>query len=480
MTVIFLLFKAYQPGLFDSQVEVAGHVTKRGTVVAPYRSTRKKRPEPPQAPDLFAEADRRAMEEDRKKAEEEARKERERQEREAEAAKKEADRKAQEEAEKEAKKVKPAKENLPPPRALKFKTKPVSEQYDADAQKGVFVIGEKEALRGAFIDAGIRLIYNKKEKAAFVSQKDLKKLDAMLNGDQIAASSDGPPPLSAAMDLSDLVARGKAVVERVSPRFHDAIQQAKAREEKALAAYHAIMDSKPTNMPEIESRWTAYTAARKESIKPWADLRGDIQRAVERRYDKETQRKWIDRIHFDVKGGGQEDDSAAAKKELAAAVAMFGPCPRVQSVVRSEKRAHYKGAEKGIDIGRMRKELREVMFHEYAHGLEVSDRRVLAAALTFRSAKATNNVAAHIQGHGPNEFGLPGNYIHPYAGKIYKGDNGTEIISMGAERFADAKTMAEFHKRDPDHFYLIMAINTAIDPESKIATKSYLFFKAAA
>lgn len=109
MTVLYLLFKAYQPGLFDSPVEVTGHVTKRGTVVAPYRSTRKKRPEPPPAPDLFAEADRKAMEEDRKKAEEAARQEKERQEREAEAAKKEAERKAQEEAEKKAKKAKPAK-----------------------------------------------------------------------------------------------------------------------------------------------------------------------------------------------------------------------------------------------------------------------------------------------------------------------------------------------------------------------------------
>lgn len=113
MTVLYLLFKAYQPGLFDQQVQVTGHVTKRGTVVAPYQAKRKKRPEPPPAPDLFAEADRRAMEEDRKKAEEAARQEKERQEREAEAAKKEAERKAQEETEKKAKKAKPAKKKPP-------------------------------------------------------------------------------------------------------------------------------------------------------------------------------------------------------------------------------------------------------------------------------------------------------------------------------------------------------------------------------
>lgn len=74
MTALYLFFKAFQPGLFDQQVQVSGHVTKRGTVVAPYHSTRKKRPEPPPGEDLFAQADRKAMETEQKKAREEAEK----------------------------------------------------------------------------------------------------------------------------------------------------------------------------------------------------------------------------------------------------------------------------------------------------------------------------------------------------------------------------------------------------------------------
>lgn len=30
-TALYLFFKAFQPGLFDQQVQVSGHVTKRGT-----------------------------------------------------------------------------------------------------------------------------------------------------------------------------------------------------------------------------------------------------------------------------------------------------------------------------------------------------------------------------------------------------------------------------------------------------------------
>jgi hypothetical protein len=41
--VYFLFFKAEQFGLFDQPVQVSGHSTKRGTFVAPYASTRKKR-----------------------------------------------------------------------------------------------------------------------------------------------------------------------------------------------------------------------------------------------------------------------------------------------------------------------------------------------------------------------------------------------------------------------------------------------------
>ena len=92
-TVRLLLFKAFQPGLFDAPVTVSGHVTKRGTVVAPYQATRKKRPEPPSAPDLFAEADRKEQEADERRRAEEEKK-----------AQEEAERLAKEEAERQARK----------------------------------------------------------------------------------------------------------------------------------------------------------------------------------------------------------------------------------------------------------------------------------------------------------------------------------------------------------------------------------------
>ncbi len=56
MRRLFLFLKAFQPGLFDQQVQVSGHATKTGKYVAPYQAKRKKRHDEPQAGDLFAEA----------------------------------------------------------------------------------------------------------------------------------------------------------------------------------------------------------------------------------------------------------------------------------------------------------------------------------------------------------------------------------------------------------------------------------------
>lgn len=53
--ILFLLLKAYQPGLFDEQVTVTGHATKKGTYVQPYQAKRKKRLKDVVEGDMFAE-----------------------------------------------------------------------------------------------------------------------------------------------------------------------------------------------------------------------------------------------------------------------------------------------------------------------------------------------------------------------------------------------------------------------------------------
>jgi len=45
--ILFLFLKAYQPDLFDEQVTVSGHATKKGTYVQPYQAKRKKRADKP-------------------------------------------------------------------------------------------------------------------------------------------------------------------------------------------------------------------------------------------------------------------------------------------------------------------------------------------------------------------------------------------------------------------------------------------------
>lgn len=56
MRVMLLFLKAYQPGLFDQQVTVSGHATKKGTYVQPYQAKRKKRLKDVVEGDMFDEA----------------------------------------------------------------------------------------------------------------------------------------------------------------------------------------------------------------------------------------------------------------------------------------------------------------------------------------------------------------------------------------------------------------------------------------
>ena len=435
MTAIYLLFKAFQPGLFDQQVQVAGHVTKRGTVVAPYHSTRKKRPEPPPGEDLFAQADRRAMEAEQKKAKEDA------------------ERKAREEAEKaEREAAETAKAKEADEKPAKFQTKPVPSEYGEEAQRGVFVIGSREDLKIAFMGVGIKFVYNQKEKAAFVAAKDLGKLADLQRGsaEPPAVVADGPPPpLDGTMEFGEIVARGKAMVEHLYPGFHDALQ--KATEDKEVPA------------------------------KLWSDLRDRIKRAVERKIDKKTRQAWMKKVKAHEFLWEGEDTRAEARKELAAAADMFGPCPYVRGLIKKEKRAYYNSVTKDINVGARKNNdggLRTSIFHEYGHAMEYFDHRVMQAATMFHAAKRTGKGLIQIPGHQEGETAYPGDFIHPSVGRRYL-DGATEVIRVGTQQFVDSKTMAEFYEKAPDHFYLIMAINTALDARAETTTKSYLFMKAA-
>jgi hypothetical protein len=113
---------------------------------------------------------------------------------------------------------------------------------------------------------------------------------------------------------------------------------------------------------------------------------------------------------------------------------------------------------------------RGVTFHEYAHFSEFENKQLAVASRKFIEDRATSPEIMKLNdvykkkydideynGFEDNEMALPGNFIHPYVGKIY-GPAGTwtEVVSMGVESFVNSEQMASFYRRDPGHFNFIL------------------------
>ena len=98
------------------------------------------------------------------------------------------------------------------------------------------------------------------------------------------------------------------------------------------------------------------------------------------------------------------------------------------------------------------------VFHEAAHLLEGSDPKFANLAKEFLAKNRTSDELKQIKGYPAGEVAYPGNWVHPYVGKIYENSPSTEVISMGIERFASPRDMAEFYFKDKEHFALTLGI----------------------
>ena len=104
-----------------------------------------------------------------------------------------------------------------------------------------------------------------------------------------------------------------------------------------------------------------------------------------------------------------------------------------------------------------------VFWHEFGHHLEYSNPEYKQAATEWRNARATSDKPVKLSaldpfaGYKDDEVALPGRFIHPYVGKVYARGS-TEVISMGLERFSRPSDMADFYRKDREHFLLILGM----------------------
>lgn len=111
----------------------------------------------------------------------------------------------------------------------------------------------------------------------------------------------------------------------------------------------------------------------------------------------------------------------------------------------------------------MGKKSTPVLAHEFGHVIEHGNDRIHKACVDFRRRRTDGeqlkrlNSISGFSSYEDNELSRPDKFANPYVGKDY-GDNAksTEVFSMGLELIM--KNPAEFAKKDPEHFELIVDI----------------------
>lgn len=91
------------------------------------------------------------------------------------------------------------------------------------------------------------------------------------------------------------------------------------------------------------------------------------------------------------------------------------------------------------------------LFHELGHAIEIQNKEVLDHSLKLLSKKSNKSLKEITDLLGPkNDVWVPGEFIDPYVGKVYKDLMATEVVSMGFQYLY--KNSADFEKKDPHHY----------------------------
>ena len=182
----------------------------------------------------------------------------------------------------------------------------------------------------------------------------------------------------------------------------------------------------------------------------------------------------LSRIHSSVPKEKQE----YVKRVNTEFVRMTGGKGResAKTIEQTDSRAHADLDDRSINIGGG---LRSEIFHELGHHIEFNNLAFNKAAIDFRAARATSDKPEHLSiltgklTYSSREKALPGNFIAPYVGKVYPGTEKekmyagskffqpTEVISMGIKNFGSEVSMYHFHRKDPEHFHLILGMMLA-------------------
>jgi hypothetical protein len=124
---------------------------------------------------------------------------------------------------------------------------------------------------------------------------------------------------------------------------------------------------------------------------------------------------------------------------------------------RSEIKARSKVIQLGAAVNY------RVVLHELGHFIECTLPGVHELCQAFVIKYRNSDIAVSLRKltlsstFEKNELAYPGNFLHPYVGKIFSGRY-SEVLSMGLEQFSSPKQLSTFIALYPEHFKLTLGV----------------------
>jgi len=186
-------------------------------------------------------------------------------------------------------------------------------------------------------------------------------------------------------------------------------------------------------------------------------MRGFRQQLIDTGLPRQQAEAIADRIKYD---DSLEQIGADAKRRAREfAIEYFqmanGQGSGVQQYKFDRSRAYADQTDRSINVGANLS--RRIVFHEQAHHLEFEESRIYAAAVEWRSRRATGEAQPLGFGYDADERAIPGGFVNSYVGKIYT-TRSTEVVSVGIEHFATEDGMLNLYNQDREHFDFILGV----------------------
>lgn len=273
-----------------------------------------------------------------------------------------------------------------------------------------------------------------------------------------APTSPAPPAPTPAPAPADLRTKTTAAVDRIQKVTADSRDQLESLEkglEDADAKWTSAWKAYDPKKPETLSAWTVVADARDEAKKRLLAVRGGVTSA----------------IHAELR---VDDPADIQFKAITPKVGMAARANRGLDFLKSivprgvidDAKFFLQEDETGragflfgtVYMGELSDEKTAV--HEFAHGLEYWNPKILAAAKALRARRTAGKPLLKLSklipgsNYDDDEVARDGGFPSHYCGKVYPADDATELLSMGCQYLYEDP--AKFMRQDPEYFRFVV------------------------